>query len=224
MVEFLTTKDVASRVELLVRKAEKRIILISPFIRCWDSLFNRLIEAAKKDVEVIIVFGKQKMSISEYSRLQTIANVKLYYFENLHAKCYFNEKEMVLTSMNLYDFSEQNNFEMGVAVSKDDNVYTEAFKEAQTIKNLAVLKYDGAVSAKYQQKKNMTQKPASEDGYCIRCGKPIPKNSSKPFCFECYLRWNEYANREYEETFCHCCGKRKKGITIDKPLCLNCGY
>ncbi len=34
--------------------------------------------------------------------------------QNLHAKCYLNEKAAIITSMNLYDFSQVNNNEMGV--------------------------------------------------------------------------------------------------------------
>ena len=88
MAEFLTTKDVASRVEQLVRKAKKRIILISPFIRCWDTLYYRLLEAGKKGVEVVVIYGK-KISKPERIRLQVIPNMKLYSLEELHAKCSF---------------------------------------------------------------------------------------------------------------------------------------
>ncbi len=38
--------------------------------------------------------------------------------QDLHAKCYLNENEALLTSMNLYEFSQSNNDEMGLIVSK----------------------------------------------------------------------------------------------------------
>jgi phosphatidylserine/phosphatidylglycerophosphate/cardiolipin synthase-like enzyme len=53
----------------------------------------------------------------------------------LHAKCYLNENEAIVTSMNLYSFSQQNNDEMGIYVSKDDDpeLYKEISNEVQRL-------------------------------------------------------------------------------------------
>jgi hypothetical protein len=223
MAEFLTTKDVASRVEQLVRKAKKRIILISPFIRCWDTLYYRLLEAGKKGVEVVVIYGK-KISKPERERLQVIPYMKLYSLEELHAKCYFNESEMVLTSLNLYDYSEHNNYEMGVVVGKEEPAYMEAFQEAQTIRNFAELKYEnhGEEIPPIKKLKRIHPTILRKEGYCIRCGKPIPLFAKRPFCFDCYSRWFVVNNLDLEENYCHSCGKKKNGISMRVPYCMNC--
>lgn len=41
--------------------------------------------------------------------------------KNLHAKCYLNENEAIITSMNLYEFSQMNNNEMGIHLTKSGN-------------------------------------------------------------------------------------------------------
>lgn len=55
--------------------------------------------------------------------------------ENLHAKCYVNEREAIVTSMNLYEFSQVNNHEMGIYVTKADDpqLYEEIYTEARRL-------------------------------------------------------------------------------------------
>ena len=55
--------------------------------------------------------------------------------KNLHAKCYLNENRCIITSLNLYEFSQINNNEMGILLSKDEDsdVYRDAYEEAQRI-------------------------------------------------------------------------------------------
>ena len=54
---------------------------------------------------------------------------------DLHAKCYLNEELCIITSLNLYEFSQINNNEMGVLIrrSEDAELYKEAYEEAQRI-------------------------------------------------------------------------------------------
>lgn len=147
---------------------------------------------------------------------------------NLHAKCFFNEKSMVITSMNLYDFSELHNKEMGILISADDDreLYSEAFNEADRI-----IKYSEKIPLKeighksYQLRKNQIRDKKetfiSKKGFCIRCGKDIPFNPEKPYCSRCFSIWAEYENPYYEEKYCHKCGK-EIDTTIEYPLCYIC--
>ena len=69
-------------------------------------------------------------------------NLELRFCENLHAKCYFNENLMVLTSMNLHQFSQSNNREMGVLIKcedkNDEELFLNAKKEANLIINASI--------------------------------------------------------------------------------------
>jgi phosphatidylserine/phosphatidylglycerophosphate/cardiolipin synthase-like enzyme len=55
--------------------------------------------------------------------------------QNLHAKCYLSEKQCIITSLNLYDFSQINNNEMGVLISQaeDTELYRDTVKEAKRL-------------------------------------------------------------------------------------------
>src|SRR5690606_13617598 len=51
------------------------------------------------------------------------------------AKCYLNEEICIVTSLNLYEFSQVNNNEMGILLrrSEDGEIYKDAYEEAQRI-------------------------------------------------------------------------------------------
>ena len=70
---------------------------------------------------------------------QWIADATTYirtsFCKNLHAKCYMNEEMCIITSLNLYEFSQVNNNEMGILIQRgeDSQLYKDAYEEAQRI-------------------------------------------------------------------------------------------
>ena len=137
MAEFLTTQGTSYHIENIIRDAKTTLVLISPYLQLSKIQFDRLRDADKRNVQIILVYGKEqdKLRLEDREQLRQLGNLGLYFLENLHAKCYFNEEYMVITSMNLYQFSEKNNREMGVLIrlSTDKEVFEAALKEAQSI-------------------------------------------------------------------------------------------
>lgn len=62
---------------------------------------------------------------------------------------------------------------------------------------------------------------AKNTAYCIRCKTSLPYNPDKPLCKTCYAEWAEYENEDYEEDYCHYCGK-EKDVSFAKPVCYSC--
>ena len=62
-------------------------------------------------------------------------NIRASFCKELHAKCYLNEKAAILTSMNLYEFSQVNNNEMGVYIEKEKDpvLYKDIYDEVQRL-------------------------------------------------------------------------------------------
>jgi phosphatidylserine/phosphatidylglycerophosphate/cardiolipin synthase-like enzyme len=69
--------------------------------------------------------------------LEDLKYVRLYFSKNLHAKCYLNENKIIIASMNLYEFSQVNNREMGILIDTEDEedrkVYEDATKDIESI-------------------------------------------------------------------------------------------
>jgi len=84
---------------------------------------------------VRFVCGKSELQPEEIIWLRELAFLRTSFCKNLHAKCYLNEELCIITSLNLYEFSQVNNNEMGVLVrrSQDAELYRNAYEEAQRI-------------------------------------------------------------------------------------------
>ncbi len=86
-------------------------------------------------IDVRIVYGKSELQPAEISWLKELSFIRTSFCKNLHAKCYINEELCIVTSLNLYEFSQVNNNEMGILVrrSEDAELYRDAYEEAQRI-------------------------------------------------------------------------------------------
>ena len=224
MATFLTTNGTSSEIEKIIIEAKERLTLISPYLQLSKTFYERLRDASNRGINIEIIYGKDDLKPNEKASLDTLRNIHLYFFQNLHAKCYFNEKKMVITSMNMYDFSEKNNREMGVLIerSNDLELYQNAVNEADSIIQS---------SEEIESRWGYRRKPVSENedqrtrsqkrGYCIRCEERIPLNAERPYCYECYSTWAQYENPDYQENVCHGCGQFES-TSMGRPLCYTC--
>lgn len=75
------------------------------------------------------------MHPDEIKWMQKLDYVRVSFCKNLHAKCYINESTCIISSLNLYEFSQVNNNEMGILIEKDQDatVFKDAYEEAQRI-------------------------------------------------------------------------------------------
>ncbi len=131
MIKYLTTQGLNYHLEKLLKNATKEIILISPYIQLQQRIKDILKERKKNGVKIFIVCKKQnlKETINQYST--TIFDVP-----TLHAKCYLNEQAAIITSLNLYEFSQQNNEEMGIYVENkwfSKKLYAEILSDANRL-------------------------------------------------------------------------------------------
>ena len=244
-MNFLTTKGIGAEIEKIIRNADQEIKIITPYIQIGDLYIERLADAEKRNVKITFVFREQdNLSEQDESKLLYLKNTEIYFMNNLHAKCYMNEKTALITSMNLYNYSEKNNREMGITINKYENfdIYIDINKEVDSIINNAEKYYTSYKKSSYDYHDKKTsnnfknenlhyfQKDCHKTGYCIRCGQEIDYDPTHPLCFDCYKVWAEYQNPDYQETFCHSCGKqiddwtRNDRISYMEPLCNYCKY
>lgn len=135
MAKFLTTTGISHLLEELIKKTEDRLILISPYLQLHHKIKSNIenLNTQKKDIRII--YRENKLQVEESNWLESQIGVRTSICSTLHAKCYINEKEAIVTSMNLYSFSQQNNDEMGIYVTKeqDPDLYKDIYDEAQRL-------------------------------------------------------------------------------------------
>jgi phosphatidylserine/phosphatidylglycerophosphate/cardiolipin synthase-like enzyme len=217
MAKFVTAKDALSELEKIISQAEKELVLVSPFVRPAADIRERLLHADQRGVRITLIYGKAELDENFRKEFERYQHLRLYFFSSLHAKCYHNEKRMVITSLNLIESSEHN-FEMGVAVEAGDPVFADAIREIDFIKSRAeprpLPKRKGAGTAGRTS-------PQAAHGFCIRCSKQIQLDPEKPYCATCFASWSRWENWEFEEKACHRCGRAHVSSRM-KPQCYAC--
>ncbi|MGY5393845.1 phospholipase D family protein [Acinetobacter sp.] len=135
MAKFLNTSATNFFLEELIKNAKERLILISPYLRLNDRIKELLEDKNRLKIDIRIIYGKSDLHPDEIKWMQQLDYVRISFCKNLHAKCYLNEESCIVSSLNLYEFSQVNNNEMGILISKDEDaqVFKDAYEEAQRI-------------------------------------------------------------------------------------------
>jgi len=135
MAKFLNTSATNYYLEELIKASTERLIIISPFLKFNDRIRELLEDKDRMKIDVRIVYGKSELAPQEINWLRSLAFVRTSFCQHLHAKCYVNERVAIITSMNLYDFSQVNNNEMGIHVDREQEpeLYRDTYEEAQRL-------------------------------------------------------------------------------------------
>lgn len=135
MAKFLNTSGTTYHLEELIKKATDRLVLISPYLQFNERIKELLEDKNRLKIDIRIVYGKSELSPKEINWLKELTFVRTSFCKNLHAKCYLNEHECIITSLNLYEFSQVNNNEMGVLIDKnnDSQLYADTYEEVLRI-------------------------------------------------------------------------------------------
>ena len=200
----------------------KEIVIVSPYLKVSSILIERLREASTRGSRVVLVYGKCDLSAEMEEAFDSIPKLEKFFHPNLHAKCYLNERRAIITSMNLHEYSESKNREMGVSFDKDSDgkLYSDARVEVISIIKASTAEKK-ALQPRVMKPRQSTIKKTKHQGYCIRCGKPIPFNPDRPYCRDCFEIWAQFENPEYEESVCHSCGEFYP-VNMLRPLCRSC--
>ncbi len=232
MAEFLDTQGVSYYLKKLINNANDKLYLISPYLQLNNQLKLSLEDRHKFSIDIIVIYGKvSDLNPDDSSWLQSMPGIKLLFHKDLHAKCYFNEKEAIITSMNLYMFSQQNNVEMGIYISKekDEELYIQVADEVDRIKRgsehrtISVQKVE-TKKVEFTKENSLLKSDKKKSnskhiGFCIRTGVEIPFNIEKPMSYEAFKSWNKFGDPDYDEKYCHFSGENSYGeTTVNKPI------
>lgn len=232
MAKFLNTTGVSYHLEELINGTKVGLFLISPYLQFTDRIKEHLSNLNIQKRDIRIIYRENKLQLEENNWLESQIGIRTSICKNLHAKCYLNENEAIITSMNLYAFSQQNNNEMGIHFTKlqDPELYNATFDEVQRLLTISeeiritVKKVTADTPAKTEKKTNdvkpsITKSSDKQTGFCIRTGAPIPFNVQKPMSYEAFKLWSKYSDPDYSEKFCHFSGEPSNGETsVSKPI------
>ena len=142
MVQYLNTQAAYAEIENIVNRAEHGLVIISPYIQINRTLLQKIFHASEhRNIDVSLICRKNDIKPEEMEALNRITRLELFDLPNLHANCIYNEKAMVITSLNLFDYSQINNRDMGalITLEKDPAAFISAVKETEYMMQLGTL-------------------------------------------------------------------------------------
>lgn len=224
MVKLLDTSNCSAELSNLVKNSKNEIILVSPYLQISPRLLDLLKEASLRNVSITLIYREDKSTeknsgqLNEQKSKLSGPNIKIVPLENLHAKCYLNESTAIITSMNLYQYSQENNIEFGVRVQKerDSELYDEIYNEIQRIYRISQFEKSPNADTSSTQKKTKSSS--------IKASKTESKTESKtaskaPSGFLDLISGLTFG----PDLKCYCirCGTII-GENPDKPFCKKC--
>jgi len=251
MAKFLDGSGVQSALTEIIKNAESELYIIAPYLKISQQTQNYLKNTDKQNIQFkIISRSDAEIQPDNLKFLSELVHAEVKLCDNLHAKCFLNEKEGLITSMNLHEHSQTHNWEMGIRFSKseDSTIYSDTLKEIKLIdgaskpnfgiKRKSIPSESRQGQSQYTPQKTiykpkeapnkglftkMVDSVLGEEAYCIRCGHSMGKyNLEKPLCNNCYPIWAKHKNIDYPEKHCHACGELKPNISYNKPTCRDC--
>jgi phosphatidylserine/phosphatidylglycerophosphate/cardiolipin synthase-like enzyme len=173
MAKFLDTTGVSYHLQQLINKANEKLILISPYLKINERIKQSLEDKNRLKIDIRVVYGKNELQPEENNWLKSQTSIRSSFCKDLHAKCYLNETEAIITSMNLYEFSQVNNNEMGIYVVKETDpvLYNEIYEEVKRLIRISdeiIVSVEKAPTntnhVKETKHEQVVSKPASFDG------------------------------------------------------------
>ena len=240
--DILKDGQIVAEILNLIRTARQKIIIVSPYNRHGPALKRELENARSRGVEVEMYYRE-----GEEDPAQDYLDIGVNSFPVfwLHAKIYANEEAVIITSQNLTERSGENARDIGLLV-RDADLYHETLSYVRTLRsggqNLAAGAQNGVrqdrtepVAASPAPSRNQVclvcanpqpydpEKPLcldcwnSEKGFCIRCGKTLPRDFERVLCrFPC---WQYHRSERHRR--CHLCGQ-DAATGLDDTLCEKC--
>lgn len=122
-MKYLDCTSISSELMQLINEAKENLTFITYSLRINELIQDKLAYKAANtpNLKLSIIYGNTQINNNDIYWIKQIPNLVVYQKKNLHAKCYLNEHKAIITSLNLYDYSQSHNLEMGFLFSKEEN-------------------------------------------------------------------------------------------------------
>lgn len=122
-MKYLDCTSISSELMQLINEAKENLTFITYSLQINELIQDKLAYKAANtpNLKLSIIYGNTQINNNNIYWIKQIPNLVVYQKKNLHAKCYLNEHKAIITSLNLYDYSQSHNIEMGFLFSKEEN-------------------------------------------------------------------------------------------------------
>lgn len=223
--KFLKTYELTTEIIKLIESTKSYCYIVSPYIKIWPQLERALNIASTKQIFLTFIIREDPKSSFLIQKLNIELGFEVFVIKDLHIKLYLNEAGCILSTMNLYDASQQNNLELGYFVIDSNNIKKNILED-YILSDITAVRYPGRFENKrFEILKNVsaTKEILNQKGFCVDCNQSIDSDfsSNSPRyirCYSCYVNHNPNFNKI---KFCHFCGKQH--VSFDyRPFHIEC--
>lgn len=149
---FLNKPKFIENLFQLFEDAEEELVLIVPYIKMSSEVYEALKACDKRKVQILMVCRKDCITSKELNKLRQLKHLTLLSHPNLHSKIYLNENDIIIGSMNLYEYSEKFNREAGLKIKNSGGFGSDEVEDCkQEIKEIISGSQEIIVSKKIEQ-------------------------------------------------------------------------
>lgn len=118
---ILDTYETNTWISHISEDSRKHLVIICPYLKINEKLRRTIEVADRKGVNVFVIYGKRELDEGTMTWLKGLRHSNIACIKDLHAKLYMNEEFAVISSMNLYEYSQVNNEELGVLCGRKED-------------------------------------------------------------------------------------------------------
>ncbi len=113
-MKFIKPSEISSKIMSLIEETDEYIILVSPYVKIskWHKMLNKIDGLKSRNIPFKFFIREGDDNLNSALELEDLG----YMFSEipkLHAKLYLNEKQAIVTSLNLLLSSEISSIELG---------------------------------------------------------------------------------------------------------------
>jgi uncharacterized RDD family membrane protein YckC len=140
MAKFVNGAMSYGAITEIINGAHDELYIVAPYLKIPQQTKNYIQNVDTRDIKFTIISRAEKnlqrnVDDSDIQFLRDLKSADVRVCENLHAKCFLNENEGLITSMNLHEHSQTYNWEMGIRFTKSEDpaIYDATLEEVQMI-------------------------------------------------------------------------------------------
>ncbi len=227
-MKLLNTEQTLAKLLALINGAKKELTLVTPFVDLSDEdpIGHTIRAAMRRKVNVGLVMRLEPRSRPKAEVMDHIGELigrglDVFIIRGLHAKLYWSESEVLVSSQNLYASTLGKTVEFGLWSNDPAAVVeTETFY-VNELKPLVLSVEEVFAQNGVEMDEELDPDDPNRPGHCIRCADEIPYNVGAPYCDKDYAVWARFKKPDFVDRWCHDCGEKFEA-TKKQPLCVDC--
>jgi hypothetical protein len=122
-MKILPPHKISTEIIDIIYEAKERLVIVSPYVNFsnWERLAAELRNAKKRGVQIDFYVRNEPENSKSWEQVEELG-IKPCLVTNLHAKFYFNERNGIISSMNLLSSSNSNSIEIACKLETNEEI------------------------------------------------------------------------------------------------------